>query len=63
MEKETIWRITEADFRGAMESQFSNSTLTDQEKEKIIESARDSFIVPGWEDYVEDFVIFRAKLM
>lgn len=54
MEKETVWRLTEEDFRTVKESCFPN--VTDEETEKIIERAKDKFSIDDWIEWVEAFI-------
>lgn len=54
MEKETIWRITEDDFRGIIEDNFPN--LPKRVIEELIERAHEKFSIDDWSEYVAIFI-------
>lgn len=56
MEKETIWRLQEEDFRVVMEDNFPH--LTEKQKDEIIEIARQKFNIHDWYEYVETWIGF-----
>ena len=54
MEKETIWRLQDEDFRMVMGENYPDAT--EEQIEKVIQEARMYFTIPDWTEYVEIFV-------
>jgi uncharacterized protein (DUF433 family) len=53
-EKDTIWRLTEDDFRAVIADKFPH--LSEHQIEYIIDKAHDKFYIPDWTDFVEAFI-------
>lgn len=53
-EKDTIWRLTEDDFRAVIADKFPH--LTEQQIEYILDRAHEEFSIPDWTDIVEAFI-------
>lgn len=59
MEKETIWRVTEEDFRCVIEERYPD--LSEEQIEALLDRAHDKFSIIDWEEQVEVFLDIYAK--